>query len=61
MSSSGMLCHVTLVRTDASEERSASVIRVKRIGEVRILAVTSNRCTMRINTLVFIDSCHADD
>jgi hypothetical protein len=32
MSSSGMLRHVALVRTDMSEEPSASFIRVTRIG-----------------------------
>jgi hypothetical protein len=29
-----MLCHVALVRTDVSEEPSASFIRVTRIGEL---------------------------
>jgi hypothetical protein len=39
-----MLCRVALVRTDVSEELSASFIRVTRIGEVgTMLAVTSNR------------------
>jgi hypothetical protein len=48
-----MLLHVVLVRTDVSEERSASIIRVTRIGElekqhfvflpsVRWLLVTAN-------------------
>jgi hypothetical protein len=44
MASSGMLRRVALVRTDVSEELSASFIRVTRIGELRTtLAVTSNR------------------
>jgi hypothetical protein len=48
MSSSGMLRHVALVRTDVSEELSASIMRVKRIGELgTTLAVTSNRRTLR--------------
>jgi hypothetical protein len=39
-----MLGHVALVRTDVSEELSASFIRVTRIGELgTTLAVTSNR------------------
>jgi hypothetical protein len=43
MVSSGMLRHVDLVRTDVSEELSASFIRVTRIGELgTTLAVTSN-------------------
>jgi hypothetical protein len=42
-----MLCHVPLVRTDVSEELSASIIRVIRIDELGTLAVTSNRCTQR--------------
>jgi hypothetical protein len=46
MASSGMVRRVALVRTDVSEELSASFIRVTRIGELRTtLAVTSNRRT----------------
>jgi hypothetical protein len=33
---------VALVRTDVSEELNASFIRVTRIGELKMLAVTSN-------------------
>jgi hypothetical protein len=41
----GVFCDVApLVRTDVSEELSASFIRVTRIGELRTtLALTSNR------------------
>jgi hypothetical protein len=42
MPSSEILHHVALVRTDISEELSASIIRVTRIGELGTLAVTSN-------------------
>jgi hypothetical protein len=38
-----MLCRVALVRTDVSEELSASFMGVKRIGELGTIAVTSNR------------------
>jgi hypothetical protein len=51
MASSGMLRHVALVRTDVSEECSASFNRVTRIGELgTTLAVTSHRRTLRRNT-----------
>jgi hypothetical protein len=42
-----MLRRVALVRTDVSEELTASIIRVTRIGELGTLAVTSNRRTLR--------------
>jgi hypothetical protein len=40
MASSGMLCRVAVVRTDISEELSASLIRVTRISELG----TDERC-----------------
>jgi hypothetical protein len=43
MASSRMLRRVALVRTDVTEELSASIIKVTRIGELGTLAVTSNR------------------
>jgi hypothetical protein len=50
MAISGMLRSVALVRTDVSEKRSASFIRVTRIGELgTTLDVTSNRRTLRRN------------
>jgi hypothetical protein len=53
MASSDMLRRVALVRTNVSEERSASIIRVTRIGELgTTLVVPSNRRT---------DSRHPDD
>jgi hypothetical protein len=54
MASSGTLRRVALVRTDISEERSASFIRVTRFGKLGItLAVTSNRRTLQRNTCIF--------
>jgi hypothetical protein len=47
MASSGMLRRVALVRTDASEELSASFIRVTRIGELgTTLAVSSSETSV---------------
>jgi hypothetical protein len=43
MASSGMLRSVALIKSDVSEELSAYFIMVTRIGELRTLAVTSNR------------------
>jgi hypothetical protein len=43
MASSGILCRVDLVKTDFSDELSASFFRVTRIGELGTsLAVTSS-------------------
>jgi hypothetical protein len=48
MPSSGLLRRVALVRTDVSEGRNASIVRVRRIGELgTTLAVTSNRRILR--------------
>jgi hypothetical protein len=48
MVSSGMLRRVALLRTDVSEELSASFIRVTGIGELgTTLALTSNLRTLR--------------
>jgi hypothetical protein len=48
MVSSGMLRSLALVRTDVSEEISASFIRVTRIGELgTTLVLTSNRRSVR--------------
>jgi hypothetical protein len=52
-----MLRRVALVRTDVSEERSSSFIRVTRIGELgTTLAVPSNRRTLRRNGNIPEDS-----
>jgi hypothetical protein len=52
MASSGMLCRVALIRTEALEELSASFIRVTRIGELgTMLAVTSNRHAAKKNQM----------
>jgi hypothetical protein len=52
-----MLRRVTLVKTDVSEERSASFIKMTRIGELgTTLGVTSNRRTLRRNHLIFLRS-----
>jgi hypothetical protein len=49
MPPSGMVLRVVLVRTDVSEARFDSIIRVTRIGELRTtLPVTSNRSIRRL-------------
>jgi hypothetical protein len=51
-----MLRRVTLVRTQLSEERSTSIIRVTRIGELgTTLAVTSNWHTLRRNNTLMME------
>jgi hypothetical protein len=51
MASSGMLSRVALVRTDVTEERIASIIRVRVLGELgTTLAITNNGSTQRTVT-----------
>jgi hypothetical protein len=51
MPSSGMLHLVALIRTDVSEDCSASIMRVTRIGELgATLVVTSNGRKLQGNT-----------
>jgi hypothetical protein len=58
MVSSEMLRRVALVRTDVSEELSASFIRVTRNGQLRTtLAVTSNRRTLRSVRRLLVAAC----
>jgi hypothetical protein len=52
MLSSEMLHCVALVRIDVSDDRVASIIRVRRLIELGTLAVTSNRSMLRRNTMV---------
>jgi hypothetical protein len=53
MPSSAMLRRIALVRNEVSQGRSASIIRMTRIGELgTALAVTSNRRTLRRNIIL---------
>jgi hypothetical protein len=52
-----MLRRVALVRTDVTEERTASIARVTRIGELGTKSVvTRKRSTLRRNTISSIFS-----
>jgi hypothetical protein len=46
-----MLRRVAIIRTDVSEELSASIIRLTRIGELETLAFTSNRRTLHLRSV----------
>jgi hypothetical protein len=46
-----MLRRVALVRPNVSEERSTSIIRVRKIADLGKLAITSNRRTLQRNTM----------
>jgi hypothetical protein len=57
MPSSGMLRPAALVRSDFSEERIASIIRVTRIGELgKTLAATSDRSTVIIEAIRYSET-----
>jgi hypothetical protein len=56
MAYSGMLRRVALVRADVSEELNAPIISVTRIGELGTLAVTSNRCSLLLPSVVSVAS-----
>jgi hypothetical protein len=51
-----MLRRVALVRTDVSEERSASIIRVTTIGELGTLSVTINPRKLRGNNIHYLST-----
>jgi hypothetical protein len=48
-----MLCRMALIRSDVSEELSASIITETRISEIETLAVSSNRLTLRRSAAVY--------
>jgi hypothetical protein len=55
-----MLRRVALVRTDVSEERSASIIKVTRIGELGTLAVTAfftDPCCGNVKSYIALTGC----
>jgi hypothetical protein len=53
MASSGMLCRAALVRTDVSEELSASFIRVTRIGELGTTLAATHLVFLRSMRLTY--------
>jgi hypothetical protein len=54
MMSSGMLRRVALVRTDVSEELSASVIMVTRVGELRTTLAVTSKPTHAVKLALFV-------
>jgi hypothetical protein len=61
MPSSGVLRRVALVRTDVSEESSASIIRTTRIGELGTMSSQSASVASHSLRSQFTDYCHPDD
>jgi hypothetical protein len=59
MASSGVLGRVAPVRTDDSEQLSASIIMVTRIGELGTLAVTSNVGSYKSHTASHLRRRHS--
>jgi hypothetical protein len=53
-----MLRHIALVRTDVSEELKACIIRATRIGELGMLAPTSNQRTLQRNVVLINSPQH---
>jgi hypothetical protein len=52
---SGMLCRAALITTDISEERIASIIRIKRISKLETtLAITSNLLLRIVPSLLIL-------
>jgi hypothetical protein len=56
-----MLRRVALVRTDVSEEYSASIIRVTRIGKVRRLLFTANVPSLPILAILMLEAIRSSE